>query len=693
LPLDEPLATATPLQASSPAVGTPLEAAVSGPQVRSDSSRHRGRRKKGPPWVALAGGVLLLGIAVAVGMMAMTGGDDPPVAEGTEPTSQRPQPRTPKKAPEKQPKKTPEATNPPEAKTDKLENPQPPKDPLIDPTSKKDPPPSVVTGEAQNPIEVAVGGEPTSFEFPRTDDQPENEPGVIVESGTKKASVPSHEALKKAKSEIRNIFDLKSATNLAARAKLIKDILATALESDSDRAAQFAMFTMARDMAVFLGDYALADRVIGQLDKRFDVDAVAMRSKAVIRAMTAKVPAENRITAAHAALELTRKLHDADRYDEAKTIVTAVQRASGRLRNRELTLATKQLADDVREAANHYRPAREAFATLKTSPDDPGANMVAGKYLCFIKGEWERGLPMLAKGDDAKLKKLAAKELAGVEDAKPTDVDAIVKLGDAWWKLAQQEKGPNKKTILRRAGHWYEQVVDQSKGLVKVRIQKRLAILLTISSDRKRLRTLPIARWDFDRNLQDSVGRLHCVAAKGAYIKRGVLVLDGTGAHVRTPALSQTLTEKTLEVWVVLENLNQQGGGVITVQSLTGDKFDSIVFAERERFRWMAGSEHHRRSMSLQGPPEDSRGPIHLAMVYDNNGTVACYRNGKVLGKPYKAKSPVEFKAGKSMVVFGVRIIGVGASLNFKGGILCAQLFDKALSHQEVVTSFKNGPK
>ena len=466
-PVSVPLQVAQPLLVD----GSPLlveDSTVPVAAVAPDSlsaptaqSAKRPQRKTGPPWIALGVGVLLLGIAAAVGLIMMTGGDDPRVAEV--PAEQTP---PPKKVPAKPTKKTPDETVAPKVNVDTPKEPKPPADPPAGTTPPQIDPP---INKAKEPVVVADVDEPSEFEFPHTDDAPKKDPPPVAAKKSKKAAIPTDEALKKAKSEIRNVFDFKSATNLAARAKLTKNILATALESENDRAARFAMLTMARDMAVFLGDYATAERVIGEMDKRFDVDVIAMRSKAVIRAITAKVPTDKRAAAAHAALQLARELHDADRYDEAKTIVTVVQRASGRLRDRELTLEAKQLATEVREAANHYEPAREAFATLKTTPDDPAANTVAGKYLCFVKGEWERGLKMLAKGDDAELKDLANGELKGVSNAK-----AQVALGEGWSNIATKKEHQAHYELLLRAAGWYRDALPSLKGLEKTRVQKRL---------------------------------------------------------------------------------------------------------------------------------------------------------------------------------------------------------------------------
>ena len=68
-------------------------------------------------------------------------------------------------------------------------------------------------------------------------------------------------------------------------------------------------------------------------------------------------------------------------------------------------------------------------------------------------------------------------------------------------------------------------------------------------------------------------------------------------------------TDKTLVAWVIPANLNQQGGSALTIQS--GDRFDAIVFGERARGRWMAGSNFFQRTQREPErlPRRDGRRP------------------------------------------------------------------------------------
>ena len=112
----------------------------------------------------------------------------------------------------------------------------------------------------------------------------------------------------------------------------------------------------------------------------------------------------------------------------------------------------------------------------------------------------------------------------------------------------------------------------------------------------------PIGRWEFDGDLKDGIGKADGQSFGGAKVVNGVLVLDGRDDFVKTGILPFDLREKTLETWVKLANLNQRGGGAMTVQTPGGGVFDSIVFGEREAKRWMAGSNSFARYQSFKAP-------------------------------------------------------------------------------------------
>lgn len=202
----------------------------------------------------------------------------------------------------------------------------------------------------------------------------------------------------------------------------------------------------------------------------------------------------------------------------------------------------------------------------------------------------------------------------------------------------------------------------------------------------------PIARWDFD-DLDDSIGNLALSARGGAILVGGQLVLNGVDAYVVSAPLSRPLREKTLEAWVTLANLEQSGGGVLSLQTPDGSRFDAIVFGERQRGRWLAGSEFFRRTQDVEGP-EETAPPnrlIHLATTYAADGTITLYRDGVCYGQGYAAGSIEEFSTGKAQIVLGLRHSPAAAGKFLAGAIDRAQLYDRALSAEEVALSAGTG--
>ena len=68
---------------------------------------------------------------------------------------------------------------------------------------------------------------------------------------------------------------------------------------------------------------------------------------------------------------------------------------------------------EVEEIQTACRALNQFVADLEITPDDPHCNLHVGMYHCFLRGDWERGLPSLALGDDKQLQEVAEQELRG----------------------------------------------------------------------------------------------------------------------------------------------------------------------------------------------------------------------------------------------------------------------------------------
>jgi hypothetical protein len=199
----------------------------------------------------------------------------------------------------------------------------------------------------------------------------------------------------------------------------------------------------------------------------------------------------------------------------------------------------------------------------------------------------------------------------------------------------------------------------------------------------------PLMAWTFDSAFDPTQLELDLSLEGAASLTPDGLRLDGQTGYAITAPLKQGLTEKTLEVWVQLGNLDQRGGGAITVQSPDGLIFDSIVFAEREPRRWMSGSENFRRYRSVTGAIETEavERPIHIAITYAIDGTIRLFRDGVPYGETYKSSPPPSFTAGAVQVVFGQRHLPAGGNRALAGIVMRARLYNRPLSSSEVAAS------
>ncbi len=144
------------------------------------------------------------------------------------------------------------------------------------------------------------------------------------------------------------------------------------------------------------------------------------------------------------------------------------------------------------------------------------------------------------------------------------------------------------------------------------------------------------------------------------------------------------LQDKTLVAWVQLDDLEQRGGSVLTIEHPDNLQFDAIGFGECVPRRWMPGSDRFQRTPppALQSDwPEETTKPdavIQLALVLEGSrGTL--YRDGKVYAA-YDVAKPVTFASGSSLLI-GLRHTHAGRQNGFfRGRVLDARVFDRSLS-------------
>jgi formylglycine-generating enzyme required for sulfatase activity len=169
------------------------------------------------------------------------------------------------------------------------------------------------------------------------------------------------------------------------------------------------------------------------------------------------------------ALTLVRDALSVDEYDTALSAAKLASTEAGRLRDKDLVKQARAVLQETQQREKAFVLVREAKQTLIAQPDDPAANLAYGKFLCFAKGDWHRGLPHLARSPDTALAKLAARDFE--ESTKPDEQLAIA---DAWWEAADAEPMAARKNVLLHAAMWYYRASFNLAGTQKTLAEKRI---------------------------------------------------------------------------------------------------------------------------------------------------------------------------------------------------------------------------
>lgn len=337
---------------------------------------------------------------------------------------------------------------------------------------------------------------------------------------TQRLPIPNAAAIAKAKKLVHEVFSADYARrNPRDRTALAQKLIRNAAEVTDDPTPRFVLLSEARDLAAAAGNIALAQEAIAELDRHYVIDRLVMTADALAAvARMAKSRQEGEALLEAWVTVLEQALIEA----RCSLAVRAADGAEAALRfTKDRALITK-----VRENARVARALRKieqtadgARDTLATNPDDPAANLALGHYLCFVHGNWKEGLPLLAKGTpDLALKQLIRQDLANPQDA--TDQ---AELAEAWWSLSRKQVDPAQRAYRARAVSWYQHALSEASGLLKVKIEQRLAKIS-------------------DETGETPFARISRAMKSGAIVKTDRAGTGGGGAFEHTPETGGILT-------------------------------------------------------------------------------------------------------------------------------------------------------
>ena len=312
--------------------------------------------------------------------------------------------------------------------------------------------PETTTAEAQPPLEAPA------------------------EQPAKKLPIPPAAEQEKVAKQLADLYKSShSGSKDPAKAQELYDLAAKA-----SAAERYVLLVKGAELAAAAGDVNLSLQGVGSLDAEFEIDALEAKQKLLDKFVSA-----GKAEQVDAAIPIAEQLMDqavgADRFALAIEFAMIASRAATKSKiptRKEIDERLSTRRHDIHVLEPLFAAAKTAQETLAKNPADAEANSNLGRWLCFYKGDWSAGLPLLAKGSDEKLKSLAEQELKA-----PTDAEQQAHIADVWWDVASKESGTARDSIHLHAGEIYEAASPNlTSTLRKAAIEKRLAGIAELNS-------------------------------------------------------------------------------------------------------------------------------------------------------------------------------------------------------------------
>jgi WD40 domain-containing protein len=294
----------------------------------------------------------------------------------------------------------------------------------------------------------------------------------------KKSSLPSAAEQARIDTLLRELYGKeidRAKSDRSARVQLAARFLLEGRDTHDDLAGRYVLFRMARDLAAAAGDVTTALQAIDEMAQDFAITPEqALRMKIDALNEAAKVPAapDAHQRLVDAALVLAQEALDADDYGAGLRLLGAADAAAIKLKNVALVSSIRKRRHEAEAAQKEYARWQLFADALRKDPHDPKANLEMGRYMAFVKGNWERGLPLLARGSDDGLKQLAAADLADPKEAGEQSTVA-----NRWSKVAAAEKGVMSIHIQLHAYQWYVQALAGLEGEARDRVERQMAAI------------------------------------------------------------------------------------------------------------------------------------------------------------------------------------------------------------------------
>ncbi len=284
-------------------------------------------------------------------------------------------------------------------------------------------------------------------------------------------AAPDKVAVEAAVADIREIYadEYKRATTPAARIALA-DKLRKQADDEADLVSHYGLLKEAANAAAAGNNLGMASAYVDAMEDKYQASLWDDRIALIGVALKSTRSRPEKITIAQAAFDTAERASGHDEFEVAVNLLEIAATEARRAGDTDLAKVANQRSRHVKQIRDEFRAADRARVKVAAGSAEPEDFLVLGRFHCFLRDEWEDGLPLLEKSADSTLSKIA------VDDGKnPTVAAEQTELAGQWRAYGETQKDEaGKMAALRRAYFWYSKAVPQLSGLSRARVERSL---------------------------------------------------------------------------------------------------------------------------------------------------------------------------------------------------------------------------
>lgn len=287
-----------------------------------------------------------------------------------------------------------------------------------------------------------------------------------------KAPIPDPATQKKAEKLIRDFFSKEYRSKDPAQRRLLAEkLLEQAAQTREDLPTCFVLLRESRNVAGDALDIETAFRAIDRMSELFVLNPAKMKEEVLRKGRRSARRPSDALALAEGYHHLARQALDLNDYALAARAAKDTERLAKTAKDEELAREAGSLAKAIPDLKREFDAASKVDVNSPIDIGNHAVNLSAGRHLCFVKGDWNKGLEFLLWCGNSNLAGAAREDLKN-----PNEAGAQTALGGMWWDLSEKERNPIQKIRYRsRARHWYERALPKISGLTRARVERRLA--------------------------------------------------------------------------------------------------------------------------------------------------------------------------------------------------------------------------